>query len=331
MEQFNDIISSKSYVLIAFYDSQNRECNMTRQMLSQLKSKWGDRLRIITIDINKNQSIATKYNIQIVPAFVLLKDKCEIWRHQGTVSLSYLNATISNYLQQPSGHKPKIIAQLNKKAVKIGLAILFIVICFFGYIFWQDYNAERLYREMKARERFAAQKREIIESIKKSNNKPQEVKKEQECCPICLGKGFVGCTACDYMGIHISSTGNVKTCSVCNGDPWKTCNTCDGTGRLNIQQNQNQYQYQNQISTPIPSSNGNTIQPIIIESKSSSSKDNRIPCSDCGSSGICKHCNGEGKQIKDVGMYIGETSYEVVDCPFCYSGKCSNCGGKGYY
>ena len=61
METFNDIVAGGRPVLVDFYATWCQPCKMMHPVLEQVKQEFGDRLRIIKLDIDKNEAIAAKY------------------------------------------------------------------------------------------------------------------------------------------------------------------------------------------------------------------------------------------------------------------------------
>ena len=94
METFSQIISGNQLVLVDFYATWCAPCKMMHPVLEQLKEKQADRLRIIKIDVDKNPSLATQYQIQSVPTLIAFREGNVLWRQSGVLSLSQLIKTL---------------------------------------------------------------------------------------------------------------------------------------------------------------------------------------------------------------------------------------------
>ena len=97
MENFNDIVNSNQLTLIDFYATWCGPCKMMHPVLEQLKSELGDTLRIIKLDVDKNEALAAQYRIQSVPTLMLVKGGEIVWRQSGAMRLSDLKTVVSQY------------------------------------------------------------------------------------------------------------------------------------------------------------------------------------------------------------------------------------------
>ena len=97
MENFNDIVNSNQLTLIDFYATWCGPCKMMHPVLEQLKSELGDTLRIIKLDVDKNEALAAQYRIQSVPTLMLAKGGEIVWRQSGAMRLSDLKTVVSQY------------------------------------------------------------------------------------------------------------------------------------------------------------------------------------------------------------------------------------------
>lgn len=97
MENFNDIINSNQLTLIDFYATWCGPCKMMHPVLEQLKSDLGDTLRIIKLDVDKNEALASQYRIQSVPTLMLVKGGEIVWRQSGAMRLGDLKTIVSQF------------------------------------------------------------------------------------------------------------------------------------------------------------------------------------------------------------------------------------------
>ena len=69
MSNFDTIIKSDKPVLIDFFATWCGPCKMLSPILREVKDSLGDRVSIIKIDVDKNQQIASQYQVRGVPVF----------------------------------------------------------------------------------------------------------------------------------------------------------------------------------------------------------------------------------------------------------------------
>ncbi len=96
MEKFKEIINGEKITLVDFFATWCGPCKVMHPILEQLKDEMGDNIRIIKIDVDKNESISRTYQIQSVPTLILFKKGNILWRQSGTISLNQLKSVINN-------------------------------------------------------------------------------------------------------------------------------------------------------------------------------------------------------------------------------------------
>ena len=100
METFNDVIAGKKLVLVDFFATWCQPCKRMHPILEEVKGVLGDRIRIIKIDVDKQNEIAAQFNIQSVPTLALFRNGELLWRASGVVPKSELLATIDPFLSE---------------------------------------------------------------------------------------------------------------------------------------------------------------------------------------------------------------------------------------
>ena len=96
MSTFSDIIKDDKPVLIDFFATWCGPCQTMSPILKQLKDELGEQVKIIKIDVDKNQAIAQKFQVRGVPTFMLYKNGKQVWKQAGLVTKADLKRIILN-------------------------------------------------------------------------------------------------------------------------------------------------------------------------------------------------------------------------------------------
>lgn len=97
MENFNDIINGNQLTLVDFFTTWCGPCKQMHPVLEQLKASEGENLRIIKLDVDKNEALASAYRIQSVPTLMLFRNGELLWRQSGAMSLADLKALLYGF------------------------------------------------------------------------------------------------------------------------------------------------------------------------------------------------------------------------------------------
>ncbi len=93
---FQKILDSDKLVLIDFYADWCGPCKMLAPILKEVKAQLGEDVKIIKIDVDKNQGLAAKYQVRGVPTMLLFKNGNQVWRQSGVLQKEDIIAVINS-------------------------------------------------------------------------------------------------------------------------------------------------------------------------------------------------------------------------------------------
>jgi len=94
---FNKIINSETPVLVDFFADWCGPCKMLAPILKEVKEELGAAVKIVKVDVDKNQLLASKYQVRGVPTMLLFKNGKQVWRQSGVLQKSDIINTIKSH------------------------------------------------------------------------------------------------------------------------------------------------------------------------------------------------------------------------------------------
>ena len=95
METFNKVINDDKPVLVDFHAEWCGPCKMMAPELQRFAQNNKDALRVIKVDIDKNQPTANHYQIQGVPTLILFKKGKILWRQSGAMNAQQISQAVT--------------------------------------------------------------------------------------------------------------------------------------------------------------------------------------------------------------------------------------------
>ena len=98
--KFIELINSDTPTLVDFFAEWCGPCKTMAPILSDLKNKMGESVKIIKIDIDKNPNAANAYQVKSVPTLILFKNGNIFWKQSGVVPAHQLQKMILESINQ---------------------------------------------------------------------------------------------------------------------------------------------------------------------------------------------------------------------------------------
>lgn len=102
-KSFNELIQGTTPVLVDFHATWCGPCKMMSPIIEQFSTEMGSAVRVIKIDVDKNQAAAATYQVQGVPTLVLFKEGKIVWRQSGVVQAHTLKQVVQPYIVNAAG------------------------------------------------------------------------------------------------------------------------------------------------------------------------------------------------------------------------------------
>jgi thioredoxin 1 len=99
MATFQDIINNKTPVLVDFSAEWCQPCKIMAPILKEVAGDMGEAIRIIKVDIDRNQQAAAHYEIRGVPTFMLFREGKVLWRQSGVIPAAQLKGIIHSFIK----------------------------------------------------------------------------------------------------------------------------------------------------------------------------------------------------------------------------------------
>ena len=97
MSDFSELIGQDKPTLVDFFFSLCGPCKMQSPIIEKVKEEVGDAANVLKIDIDKNEAVARKYNVQSIPTLILFMNGEPLWRAVGLQQADVLLGKIKEF------------------------------------------------------------------------------------------------------------------------------------------------------------------------------------------------------------------------------------------
>jgi len=94
-KSFQELISGDKPVLVDFFATWCGPCKTMQPILEDTAKQLGDKVKILKVDVDKNQAAASKFQVRGVPTLILFQNGKILWRESGVVPAHQLVSTIN--------------------------------------------------------------------------------------------------------------------------------------------------------------------------------------------------------------------------------------------
>lgn len=84
-KQFDDLLKSDKLVLIDFYAEWCAPCKKMKPYLEEISKEMKDKVVVIRINTDDNQTLTKELKIDAIPVLLLYKNKNQIWANKGYI------------------------------------------------------------------------------------------------------------------------------------------------------------------------------------------------------------------------------------------------------
>lgn len=85
MGKFQELIDSSTPTLVDFYATWCGPCKTIAPILEEVKDHFGDKIKVVKVDVDKNPAAASKFGVRGVPNLILFKNGQIVWQQAGVI------------------------------------------------------------------------------------------------------------------------------------------------------------------------------------------------------------------------------------------------------
>ncbi|GKS68478.1 thioredoxin [Nitrosomonas sp. PY1] len=93
-----EVLQSATPVLVDYWAEWCGPCKMIAPVLDEIANEYGDKLKVVKLNIDENQSTPPKYGIRGIPTLMLFKNGNIEATKVGALSKSQLTAFIDSHI-----------------------------------------------------------------------------------------------------------------------------------------------------------------------------------------------------------------------------------------
>jgi thioredoxin 1 len=96
MSSFNELINSSTPVLVDFYADWCAPCRMMAPILEQVAGNMSGQVKIVKVNVDKNQNAAVKYGVRSIPTLMLFQKGQVKWQGVGVIQADQIEQIVKS-------------------------------------------------------------------------------------------------------------------------------------------------------------------------------------------------------------------------------------------
>ncbi len=97
-KSFKDWVNGEIPVLVDFYAEWCGPCKMLAPVLEEFAVDQADKVKVLKVDIDRNQAFSQRLKVKGVPTLILYKAGKIVWRASGFHSADQLKKVMANFV-----------------------------------------------------------------------------------------------------------------------------------------------------------------------------------------------------------------------------------------
>ena len=94
-----EVLGPKQPVLVEFWTSWSRPCQILDSVLRELAGAWGQKVKVVKADADNSLDLSLCYDIQSVPTLLCFTGGSPRWRIVGTANREAIEAKLKPFFQ----------------------------------------------------------------------------------------------------------------------------------------------------------------------------------------------------------------------------------------